>query len=322
MPRQANFDKGNAALMAALESKTRPAIVVHGGAGSQPFTPERAEAARRGVANAARAGFSVLQAGGNALDAAVAAVVALEDDPSFNAGTGACLTSAGDVECDASLMDGRDLSAGAVAVVKTVKNPVLLARMVMQRTPHLLLAAEAADAFARECGVPAIERGALITDVQRDRWLALRAEAEHRGADEVRRGFGTVGAVCVDAHGHVAAATSTGGTPYKRPGRVGDTPIIGAGTFADDRRAAASATGLGEAIVRVGLARTACDLIGAGRSPSEATQIAIDEMSSRVQGDGGIIVAAPDGRVGWGFNTPTMARAMLRTGMSEAAVEL
>jgi beta-aspartyl-peptidase (threonine type) len=246
-------------------------------------------------------------------------VVVLEDDPSFNAGTGACLTAAGDVELDASCMDGTTLRAGAVACVKAMKNPILAARRVCDDTPHVLLCGPGAEAFARECGIAEYRNELLVTPRQRARWEELRALAQKQGADAVRAGkIGTVGAVAVDATGHVAACTSTGGTPYKRPGRVGDTPIIGAGAYADDHEAAASSTGLGEAILKVTMARAACVRVRDGMSPRKAAIAAVGLLKERAHGDGGIIIAAPDGRLGWAYNTPRMSRALIRSGMDRA----
>ena len=300
---------------ALLDQAGLPAIIVHGGAG----TDVRDDPAPHitGTARAAEAGLRVLLAGGSALDAAQAATIVLEDDPTFNSGTGACLTSAGDCELDASIMDGQTLKAGAVAGIKTVKNPILLARRVCDDTPHVLLAGPGADAFARECGIPEYPNTLFITPKALARFQELRAKAEREGADSVRRGIGTVGALAVDRHGHVAACTSTGGTPYKRPGRVGDTPIIGAGTYANDAEGAASSTGLGEAIVKVSMARAACFRIKEfGLSPLAAARFAVGLLRERAQADGGIIVAGPDGRLGWAFNTPRMARAFVRAGMN------
>jgi beta-aspartyl-peptidase (threonine type) len=261
----------------------------------------------------------VLLQGGSALDAAQAAAVVLEDDPSFNAGTGACLTAAGDVELDASCMDGSTLRAGAVACVKTMKNPILAARRVCDDTPHVLLCGPGAEAFARECGIPEHRNELLVTPRQLARWQELHALARKHGPDQVRAGkIGTIGAVAVDAKGHVAACTSTGGTPYKRPGRVGDTPIIGAGTYADDREAAASSTGLGEAILKVTMARAACLRVRDGLSPRAAAVAAVGLLKERAHGDGGIILAGPDGRLGWAYNTARMSRAVIRAGMDRA----
>jgi beta-aspartyl-peptidase (threonine type) len=281
------------------------AIIVHGGAGDRPdvsgASPSGAERLE-GVRRACAAGAEVLRQGGAALDAVETAVRILEDDPSFNAGTGATLTAAGDAELDASIMDGETLRCGAVAVVKDVRNPVSLARAVMERTHHVMLAGPAASAFAREVGIPAVENALLVTPHQRERW-----EAARRGAAGTRTG--TVGAVARDARGHLAAATSTGGMSMKLPGRVGDTPLVGCGTYADDRLAAVSCTGHGERIIQLTLARHAADLVGAGKSAFEAAREAAGLLTARVSGEGGLIVVGPQGEVGFAHNTPAMARA-------------
>ncbi|HYG67841.1 MAG TPA: isoaspartyl peptidase/L-asparaginase, partial [Anaeromyxobacteraceae bacterium] len=256
----------------------------------------------RGVRRAAEAGWAVLSAGGSAVDAVEAAVRVLEDDPVFNAGTGACLTASGDVELDASIMDGATLGCGGIAAVRDVRNPITLARRVMDRSPHVLIAGEGASAFAREVGVPAYENALLVTPRQRARWEAARA-----GAEASRTG--TVGAAARDAHGHLAAATSTGGMSMKRAGRIGDTPLIGCGTYADDRRAAVSCTGWGERIVRVTLARHAADLVAAGRSAPEAAREAIACLRERTGGEGGLVLVGPSGEVGFAHDTPAMSRA-------------
>jgi beta-aspartyl-peptidase (threonine type) len=295
---------------ALLDRTGGPAVVVHGGAPTPYLAGARA---------AAEAGLRVLMQGGSALDAAQAAAVILEDDPSFNAGTGSCLTAAGGVEMDASCMDGTTLRAGGVACVTSLKNPILLARRVCDDTPHVLLCGPGADAFARQCGIPEYKNALLVTPRQRARWEELHALAEQHGSDAIRAGkIGTIGAVAVDASGRVAACTSTGGTPYKRPGRVGDTPIIGAGTYADDHEAAASSTGLGEAILKVTMARAACVRVRDGRSPRQAALEAVGLLKERAHGDGGIIVAGPDGRLGWAYNTPRMARALARASLPRA----
>jgi beta-aspartyl-peptidase (threonine type) len=299
-----------------LDRKGGPAVVVHGGAGTRlEDDPAPYFAATR---RAAETGMQVLLEGGSALDAAQAAAVVLEDDPIFNAGTGAALTSAGEVELDASCMEGSTLRAGAVACVKTIKNPILAARRVCDDSPHVLMCGPGAEALAREFGIPSYPNELLITPRQRARWQQLHEQAQKHGADSVRKNIGTIGAVAVDARGHVAACTSTGGTMYKRPGRVGDTPIIGAGTYADDQEAAASSTGLGEAILKVSLARAACVRVQGGMSPRDAAIAAVGLLRERAHGDGGIIVAGPDGRLGWAYNTPRMARAVIRGGMTSA----
>ena len=284
-----------------------PALIVHGGAGTlgpdDPASSGGPQAPRlEGVRRACAAGWSILRAGGSALDAVEAAVRVLEDDPMFNAGTGATLTAAGDVELDASIMDGESLRCGAVAVVRDVKNPVSLARAVMERTDHVLLAGPGASAFARELGLPAYENRLLVTPQQRARW-----ELARKGAQGSKTG--TVGAAARDARGHLAAATSTGGMSMKLPGRVGDTPIIGCGTYADDALGAVSCTGHGERIIQLTLARHAADLVGRGASAMDAAREAAALLGRRVRGDGGLIVVGPSGEVGFAHNTPAMSRA-------------
>ncbi len=288
----------------------RPAIIVHGGAGhlgpDDPASSGAPDAPRlAGVRRAAEAGWRVLSAGGPALDAVETAVRLLEDDPTFNCGTGACLTATGEVELDASVMDGATLRCGAVAVVKDVRNPVALARRVMESSSHVFLAGSGASAFAREMGIPACRNSELVTPAQLRRWQRLRDE----GSPETSGG--TVGAVARDAAGHLAAATSTGGTAMKLPGRVGDTPIIGCGTYADDSLAAVSCTGHGERIIQVTLARHAADLVGRGLAPMAAAREAIRELAARVGGEGGLILVGPAGEVAFASNTQVMSRAWI-----------
>lgn len=289
-----------------MHRERHSAIIVHGGAGERSpggVIPGGGENARlAGAQRACAAGAELLARGGSALDAVEAAVRILEDDPLFNAGTGATLTAAGDVELDASIMDGEALRCGAVAVVKDVRNPVTLARAVMERTAHVMLAGPAASAFAREAGIPVHPNALLVTEAQRARWEAGRA-----GATGSRTG--TVGAVARDARGHLAAATSTGGMSMKLPGRVGDTPLVGCGTYADDALAAVSCTGHGERIIPLTLARHAADLVGAGRTPMEAAREAIALLTRRLGGEGGLIVVGPSGEIGFAHNTPVMTRA-------------
>jgi beta-aspartyl-peptidase (threonine type) len=275
-------------------------IVVHGGAGPKRDQDD-SRGARASCLQAAELGAEVLAQGGSALDAVEQAARWLEDDPRFNAGLGAVLNADGEIELDASVMDGSTLGAGAVAVVKTVKNPVTLARLVMEKSPHVLLVGEGADAFARSMNVSAIAPGSLVTPLQRQRWL------EHKGA-----AHGTIGAVAVDARGQVAAATSTGGTAGKLKGRVGDSPLIGAGTVADSRWAAVSATGLGEFIIRVGLARAVLDGVRRGAPLRIACDEAIAELV-RIGGDGGVIAVTPAGEVGWSFSSERMAGAFAKS---------
>jgi beta-aspartyl-peptidase (threonine type) len=299
-----------------------PAIAVHGGAGDLGADDPAsfgADAPRLvGVREAARAGFEILARGGSALDAVEAAVRFLEDDPTYNAGTGACLTSAGDVELDASIMDGFTLRCGAVAVLKDVKNPVTVARRVMERSEHVLLAGPGASAFARSVGIPSHDNALLVTPRQRARWerlLVVPGPPEDAAPEQLASpaaSKGTVGAVARDREGHLAAATSTGGMVMKRPGRVGDTPIIGCGTYADDTLAAVSCTGHGERIIQLTLARHCADLVVQGRSAMAAAQQAVRLLRARVQGEGGLIAVAPHGEVGFAHNTQVMSRAWSR----------
>ncbi|WP_373048353.1 isoaspartyl peptidase/L-asparaginase family protein [Vulgatibacter sp.] len=275
------------------------AILVHGGAGAI-FPDDRAHACARGCLEAARAGHRILAAGGSALDAAVAACVVLEDDPAFNAGTGSVLNADGEVEMDACLMDGSNLRAGAVAAIRGVRNPIEVARLVLERSPHVLLAGSGAERFARAQGVAPWPASLLVTERALTRWQKERDEGWTNKP-------GTVGAVAVDAQGHVAAATSTGGISSKHPGRVGDSPLPGAGTYADDETGAVSATGQGEAIIRVVLAKFACDQLAAGDHPQAAAEAAVRRLG-RVQGEGGLVVVDRQGRIGLAANTARMSR--------------
>jgi len=262
-----------------------PAILVHGGAGRR--LAELDERVQAGCDAAADAGWAVLAPGGTALDAVLAALVAMENDPLFNAGVGSCLTAAGTVEMDASIMDGATLAGAGVGVLTTVANPIRLAHAVLIDGRHALLAGAGAEAFARQCGLPTVAPESLITARQRQRWQA-------RAGDQ----SGTVGAVAVDARGHVAAATSTGGMLGKLPGRIGDSAVIGAGTYADDRAGAASATGHGEAIIIAGLAKAAVDELRSGRHPSTVAAALVAEAGVQRGALVGLILVDRFGRVG------------------------
>jgi beta-aspartyl-peptidase (threonine type) len=277
------------------------ALLVHGGAGS---APGRADGpALAGARAAAEAGAAVLRSGGSALDAVQRAVTLLEDDPVFNAGTGACLTEEGLIELDAALMEGGSLRAGGVCALPPFANPIAVARAALDDGRHVLYAGEGAARFARERGFVPSTSEAMTTPEARARWAARR-EGRVAGGSQ-----GTVGAVARDARGHVASATSTGGILGKRPGRVGDSPLLGAGTYADDDAGAASATGQGEAILRVGLARCAVDSMRARVHPQDAARAAVRVMESRVAGTGGLILVDRDGRLGWARNTASMTWA-------------
>lgn len=280
------------------------AIIVHGGAGD--FADDRVPRVREGCKRAAGAGHDVLAKGGAALDAVQAAVRVLEDDPELNAGYGAVLTRAGTAEMDAALMCGETLRFGAVAALENARQAIDVARAVLDDGEHVLLCADGAWAFARERGFAPADPSEIITERARLR-LARAAQADGRAVPE--RDPGTVGACAIDARGHVAAATSTGGMTYKRVGRIGDTPLCGCGTFADDGGGAASATGEGEAIIRVTMTRLCVDAMARGLSAHDAAWAAIDELSDRVKGEAGIICVDQSGRVGAAHNSRRMAFA-------------
>lgn len=297
----------------------RWSILVHGGAGDVRADAVAAHVA--GCEHAAAAGAAVLAAGGSALDAVQRAVEVLESDPLFNAGTGACLDSDGHIALDASIMDGDGLRAGAVCALPPFEHPIAVARRVMEDTPHVLLAAEAAARFAVSRGFAPADETAMITEAARKKWDVARAKnvtESWAGGDEsapspdaTRKDTsgGTVGAVARDAQGHVAAATSTGGMVNKLAGRVGDSPIIGAGTYADDEAGACSTTGHGEAMIRVCLAKTAVDGLRMTGSAEETSRRSIALMHRRTAQTGGLIVVAPDGSLGLARSTRTMTWA-------------
>jgi beta-aspartyl-peptidase (threonine type) len=275
------------------------AIVVHGGAGGLPRDGARADRMRSGAAAAVEAGHAVLAGGGTALEAVEAAVVVLEDDPEFNAGRGAALTEYGRVELDASMMDGTSRAAGAVAAVRGVRNPVRAARAVLQDGRHVLLAGQPATEFAATAGLAFESETWFVTERER---LALAGN----GASEPARG--TVGAVARDASGRLAAATSTGGVSGQRLGRVGDSPLIGAGTWADDGTVAVSCTGHGESIIRSALAHEVDALLRhRGLGLQEACAVAIEGLG-RWGEDGGLIAVSSHGEVAATFNSPGMTR--------------
>lgn len=297
------------------------ALIVHGGAGA--IEDHQLDAHRQGARRAAQIGWDVLRRGGSALDAVEAAVIALENDPVFDAGVGSYLDREGKVSLDASIMDGYMLDAGAVAGVEHIKNPIVLARRVLE-SEHTFLIGRGAEEFAREHNITLIDNALLRTPEQIELWEKYRAQPPVReGAHYVPlQGFGTVGCVAVDRAGNVAAGTSTGGTKFKRPGRVGDSPLIGAGVYADNTRGGASATGWGETITRVVLAKHAVDTLANGCTPREAACAAIEYLARRVGGTGGIILADVRGRVGFAFNTPRMTRAYIVEGMTDVVAEV
>ncbi len=295
--------------------------MVHGGAWATPAN--EVEPHREGVARAARAGFEVLESGGSSVDAVGEAVRLMEDDATFNAGRGAVLNQAGEVELDAAIMEGANLGVGAVAAVQGIEHPLELARRVMDRSPHVFLVGAGAVAFARSQGVATCAPSTLIVERERARWEKAKELSEQKRQKEYPISFGpgdTVGAVARDSHGHLAAASSTGGSLLKLPGRVGDSPLVGSGLYADDRLGAATSTGWGEGIIRVLMARRAVEFLGSGVPAPEAARRAIGFLEMRTDGRGGIIITSPDGSLGFAFNTPHMAHAHLTDGMSEPSV--
>jgi L-asparaginase / beta-aspartyl-peptidase len=287
-----------------------PSIVVHGGAGADPA--EGRDELRAGVRDAAAAGWRVLVGSGHALDAVEAAVRLLEDHPRFNAGRGSVLTAEGTVEMDASIMEGERLRCGAAGAVSRVANPVSLARRVLDDGRHVLLVGEGAHAFARASGLPACDPATLVTERQRLRHGRAPAGAETVG--------GTVGAVALDRQGRVAAATSTGGIAGKRPGRVGDSALIGCGTYADWTIGGASCTGDGEAIIRVVLARRALDYLKEADDSDYAARVAVDLLVEEGGGQGGVILLDWRGRVGWAHSTPLMPVAWMAPALEAPCV--
>ncbi|HSD51523.1 MAG TPA: isoaspartyl peptidase/L-asparaginase [Candidatus Methylomirabilis sp.] len=277
----------------------RASIIVHGGAGKPPEDLQTAR--KQGVEVAALKGWRILTEGGSAVDAVEAAVAVLEDDPAFNAGRGAVLNTECQVELDASIMDGRTLCAGAVGAVRNLRNPVRVAKRIMEQGRHVLLVGPGAERFAATVGIPSCPLEGLITERQLQRWWGeRRADLDS---------MGTVGAVAMDQQGHLAAAISTGGMAQKLPGRVGDSALIGCGTHAEDGRGAASCTGNGDCIIRVTLARFAVDRLADGMDPMQAAREAIADLTRKTQGDGGLILVDAQGRIGYDFNTPVMSCA-------------
>ncbi|HEX6376851.1 MAG TPA: isoaspartyl peptidase/L-asparaginase [Allosphingosinicella sp.] len=286
-------------------------LVIHGGAGvieRRQLTPAQDRDIRASLDAALAVGAAILADGGSALDAVERAARLLEDDPHFNAGRGAVFTYQGTNELDAAIMDGRNRDAGAVTGVSATRNPVSLARAVMEHSPHVFLSREGADQFSRDHGVEQAEPEWFATAERRRQLEVMRADESHYFDEELK--YGTVGAVAVDRHGHVAAATSTGGLTGKRWGRIGDTPIVGAGTYADDRAGAVSATGAGEYFIRAAAAHEICARM---RMCGESARVAADKAIADVGalgGSGGVIVVSAAGDAAWAFNTPGMYRGI------------
>jgi L-asparaginase / beta-aspartyl-peptidase len=314
------------------------AIVVHGGAGvieRSALGPKAEADYRASLEQALGAGAKVLEQGGSSLDAVETTIKVLEDDPLFNAGRGAVFNREGKNELDSSIMDGATLKAGAVAGVMRTRHPISLARAVMEKSPHVMLVGPGADAFAGKVGLEQVDPSFYFTE---SRWQALVKQLTKEGrpvpprpagapppgptvpvgqieeSPDTHR-YGTVGVVALDKQGNVAAGTSTGGMQAKMPGRVGDSPIIGAGTYAANQSCAVSGTGTGEYFIRLGVAREVCNLVFfKGMKLQEAADQVIHKELEGLHGDGGVIAVTPDGQMAWSFNTPGMFRARLAEG--------
>jgi beta-aspartyl-peptidase (threonine type) len=300
-----------------------PVLAVHGGAGVviRELTPRKERAVRDGLTRALAAGYAVLTSGGSSLEAVTRAVVVLEDDPHFNAGKGAVFDHEGHNALDAAIMDGATLRAGSVADLRRVRNPILLARAVMERSPHVMLVGDGAEQFAREVGIELVDPQYFYTE---ERWQqlqeALEAEKKNREPGRVPS-HGTVGAVALDTAGRLAAATSTGGMTNKRYGRIGDSPIIGAGTYAD-AQCAVSATGWGEFYIRAVAAHDICARVEYGaQSLAHAAHMVVHERIAKLGGDGGVIAVDAQGHIAMPFNTEGMYRGWVdRNGKIHTAI--
>jgi L-asparaginase / beta-aspartyl-peptidase len=279
-------------------------LIVHGGAWS---IPDAAVAdCRAGIARALERGREVLATGGSALDAVEAAVIVLEDHVTFDAGIGSHLNRDGRVQLDAIIMDASTLKAGAVAAVERVKNPIRLARKLLESSEHMMLAGAGAELFAQENGIPLCDPSELIIERERAAWLRCR-EGNHESEFHFGHKHGTVGAVARDSLGRIAAATSTGGTCCKFPGRIGDSPLIGCGCYADAEAGGVSCTGHGEAIMKIVMAKAAADLLRSGSAASAVADECVRLLARRTQDTGGLILLDRDGRPAASFNTPRMA---------------
>jgi beta-aspartyl-peptidase (threonine type) len=290
----------------------KPSLIVHGVAWDIP--DEAVEACNNGCRNALEAGWAILASGGSALEAVEASIITLEDDPVFDAGYGSHLNRDGQVECDAIVMDGATLRAGAAAGLHRLKNPIRLARKILEECPHMMLIADGAECFAKDSGLALCKPQELVSEAERQAYLRCskdeHAAAHHRGHEQ-----GTVGAVAVDQQGRLFAATSTGGTCCKLPGRVGDSPLIGCGCYADSQAGGVSCTGYGEAIMKIVMAKTTVDFLRRDSTVAEtnvaaaqrAANDAVKLLAERGKGTGGLILLDSSGTPAFAFNTPRMA---------------
>lgn len=299
-------------------------LIVHGGAWDIP--DELADAHKAGVQHALKAGWTVLSKGGSAVDAVEKAILVMEDDETFDAGTGSFINMAGEVELDASIMNGRTYRAGAIAAVQNVKNPISLARKIMDESEHILLVGMGATRFAREHGIKTCGQDDLITNRELERWRDIQAAKNFTTKEAFRRKkipVDTVGAVALDIHGNLASGASTGGTPNKYPGRVGDSPLIGCGVYADNEIGGVSTSGWGESMIKVVMAKTVIELMDRnGGDPERAAQDGIKTLIRKADGYGGVIAMNNAGDIGIAFNTPRMARGYMTSEMRTPFVSI
>ncbi len=297
-------------------------LIVHGGAWDIP--DNLVDAHRAGCASALAIGWKLLERGGSAIDAVEQVIRHLEDNSTFDAGSGSHLNADGQVELDASIMNGKTLRCGAVAAVHSIRNPISVARKIMDESEHILLVSDGAERFAVEHGIPACNPKELIAPREAELWKSVRDNGAFATKDAFRKNGGrgdTVGAVALDKDGALCVGTSTGGTLNKYPGRVGDSPLIGCGSYADNSVGGVSTTGWGEAMIKVVMAKTVIELMEAnGGKPQEAAERGIEILRRKADGFGGVIVLNARGEVGVAFNTPRMARAYMTSAMREPFV--
>ncbi len=289
----------------------KPSLIVHGGAWDIP--DELLGECRAGCRRALEEAWGVLRRGGSAMDAVELAIMALENAPAFDAGLGSHLNRDGRVQLDAILMDGQTLEAGAVAAVERVRNPIRLARRVLEASEHMMLVGTGAEQFAREQQMELCEPVELEHPRERAAWEKCRVD-DHAAEHHVGHSAGTVGAVAMDARGNLVAGTSTGGTCCKLPGRVGDSPLVGCGCYADSEAGGVSSTGWGEAIMKIVMAKTAAEFLRSGKSAQEAAEASVKLLAERARGTGGLILLDREGRPGFAWNTTRMAFGYVERG--------
>jgi beta-aspartyl-peptidase (threonine type) len=300
------------------EAVLKRSLIVHGGGWNIPS--DLADAHKSACKVALMEGWGVLHAGGHALDAVETAIRQMEDNPSLNAGTGAALNAEGQIELDAGIMEGNGLRAGAVAAVQDIRNPISLARRVLE-SEHVLLVGRGASLFAKEVGIAECGREELLVEREWRLWEALKEDATFRSQKAYgAREADTVGAVAIDERGDIVAGNSTGGSPHKHPGRVGDSPLVGCGIYADNSVGGVACTGWGESIIRLAMAKTAVGLLREGRPVQEAATLAVQMLAEKVRGLGGLIMIDREGEIGYAFSTPAMAYAYLSDGLRQPVI--